>query len=33
MNIDTCEVKVQLDNDFFKETLVSLDYACSIAQY
>jgi hypothetical protein len=33
MNIDTCEVKVQLGNDFLKEALVILDHACPIAQY
>jgi hypothetical protein len=33
MNIDTCEVKMQLGNEFFKEALVILDYVCQIAQY
>jgi hypothetical protein len=33
MNINTCEVKVQLGNEFFKEALAILDYACPIAQY
>jgi hypothetical protein len=32
MNINTCEVKVQLGNECFKEALVILDYACPIAQ-
>ncbi len=32
MNINTCEVKVQLGNECFKEALVILDYACPVAQ-